>query len=36
MSNIDTVKQSYLAYVNGDRAMNEAVVAEDFSFTSPL
>lgn len=36
MSNIDIARQSYLAYVNGDRAANEAVIAEEFSFTSPL
>ena len=36
MSRIDTAKQSYLAFVNSDRAANEAVIADDFHFTSPL
>ena len=36
MSNIDTAKQSFLAYANSDRAALEAVIADDFSFTSPL
>jgi ketosteroid isomerase-like protein len=36
MSKIDIARQSYLAYVNGDRAANEAVIADEFSFTSPL
>ena len=36
MSNSDVAKQSYLAYVNSDRAANEAVIAADFHFTSPL
>jgi ketosteroid isomerase-like protein len=35
MSNIDIEKQSYRAYVNDDRAANEAVIGEDFHFTSP-
>ncbi len=36
MSNADIAKRSYLAYVQSDRAANEAVIAEDFHFTSPL
>jgi ketosteroid isomerase-like protein len=36
MNNTDIAKQSYLAYVRSDRAGNEAVIAEDFHFTSPL
>lgn len=36
MSNIDIARQSYLAYVNSDRATNEAVIAREFHFTSPL
>ena len=35
MSNIDIAKQSYQAYVDGDRAANEAVIGDDFHFTSP-
>ena len=35
MNNIEIAKQSYLAYVNNDRAANEAVIADDFHFTSP-
>lgn len=33
---IDIVKQCYQAYVDKDRAAIEAVLAEDFHFTSPL
>ena len=36
MNNADIAKQSYLAYVLSDRAANEAVIAADFHFTSPL
>jgi len=36
MSNRDVARQSYLAYATSDRAANEAVIAEDFHFTSPL
>jgi ketosteroid isomerase-like protein len=36
MTNIDVAKQSFLAYANSDRPANEAVIAEDFVFTSPL
>lgn len=36
MSNIDVVKQSFLAFANSDRSANEAVIAADFAFTSPL
>jgi len=36
MSNIDIAKQSFLAYVNSDRESNEAVIAREFRFTSPL
>jgi ketosteroid isomerase-like protein len=36
MSNADVAKQSYLAYANSNRAENEAVIADDFHFTSPL
>jgi ketosteroid isomerase-like protein len=33
---ITIVKKSYQAYVDKDRAAIEAVIAEDFHFTSPL
>lgn len=36
MRNLDIARESYLAYVNSDRAANEAVIADDFHFTSPL
>ena len=36
MDNVEIAKKSYRAYVDGDRAANEAVIAEDFRFTSPL
>ena len=36
MSLIEVVKQSFLAFAEGDRAANEAVIADEFSFTSPL
>lgn len=35
-ANIDTVKAVYGAYVSGDRAAIETLVADDFHFTSPL
>ena len=33
---IAVVRQCYQAYADGDRAVAEAVIAEDFHFTSPL
>lgn len=36
MSNLDIARQSYLAFAHSDRAANEAVIADDFRFTSPL
>ena len=36
MTNLEIARQSYLAFANSDRAANEAVIAEDFHFTSPL
>jgi len=36
VSPVEIAKQSYLAFASGDRAANEAVIADDFSFTSPL
>jgi ketosteroid isomerase-like protein len=36
MDAIAIVKQSYQAYVDKDRAALEAVIANDFHFTSPL
>ncbi len=36
MSNLDIARQSYLAFAQSDRAANEAVIADDFQFTSPL
>ena len=33
---ISVVRKSYLAYVDNDRAAIEAVIADDFHFTSPL
>lgn len=33
---VHIAKQSYLAFVNKDRAALEALIAEDFHFTSPL
>lgn len=36
MSNVDIAKRSYRAYVDSDRDANEAVIAADFHFTSPL
>jgi ketosteroid isomerase-like protein len=36
MNNIDIVKRSFQAFVESDRAANEAVIAQDFHFTSPL
>ena len=36
MSPVEIAKQSFLAFTSGDRAANEAVIADDFSFTSPL
>ena len=36
MTNLDIARQSLLAYANGDRAANEAVIADEFRFTSPL
>ena len=36
MDAIAIVKQSYQAYVDKDRAALEAVIADDFHFTSPL
>jgi ketosteroid isomerase-like protein len=36
MSNIDVAKRSFRAYADSDRAANEAVIAENFHFTSPL
>ncbi len=35
MNNVEIAKQSYLAYANNDRAANEAVIADNFHFTSP-
>lgn len=35
MSNIEIAKRSFLAFANSDRAANEAVIGEDFHFTSP-
>ena len=35
MNNIEIAKQSYLAYVSNDRAANEAIIADNFHFTSP-
>lgn len=35
VNNIEVAKQSYLAFVNGNRAANEAVIAQDFHFSSP-
>ena len=36
MDAITIVKQSYQAYVDKDRAALEAVITDDFHFTSPL
>jgi len=36
MTNIDIAKRSFQAFVQNDRAANEALIAEDFHFTSPL
>jgi ketosteroid isomerase-like protein len=33
---ISIVRKAYQAYVTNDRAMIEAVIADDFHFTSPL
>jgi ketosteroid isomerase-like protein len=33
---LDIARRSYQAYVDGDRASLEALLAEDFTFTSPL
>ena len=34
-SNEDVVRQSFASYVEGDRAMAESIIGEDFVFTSP-
>ena len=34
--NVAVARACYEAYVNGDRAAIEALIAEDFHFTSPL
>ena len=36
MTNADVARQCFLAYVSGDRAAVEAVIADDLYFTSPL
>jgi ketosteroid isomerase-like protein len=36
MTNTEIAKQSYLAYATSNRDANEAVIADEFSFTSPL
>lgn len=36
MDPIAVVKKSYRAYVDKDRAQIEAIIADDFHFTSPL
>jgi hypothetical protein len=33
---VDVARASYLAYVSKDRAAIEALIADDFHFTSPL
>ena len=35
MSNIDLARESYRAYVTGDRSALEELIAEDFEFFSP-
>lgn len=35
-SHIEIARASYLAYLHNDRAAMEALIAEDFHFTSPL
>ncbi len=36
MSNADTARAAFVAYANDDREAIETLIADDFSFTSPL